>query len=87
MWKYWLCHGRHPDTLGHERGACIVLAVSTLAVWLVRRRRAACLLLVKENGSSNIYSEYQTSLIYKGYLGPAVKSSIRFNVSYTIPVG
>jgi hypothetical protein len=43
--------------------------------------------IVKENGSWNIYGEYQTSLIYKGWLGAAVKNSIRFNVSYTIPVG
>jgi hypothetical protein len=43
--------------------------------------------IVKEKGSWNIYGEYQTSLIYKGWLGSAVKNSIRFNVSYTIPVG
>lgn len=43
--------------------------------------------LVLEKGSWNMYGEYQTSLIYKGYLGPAVKNSIRFSVSYTIPVG
>ena len=43
--------------------------------------------LIQEQGSWNIYGEYQTSLIYKGYPGPAVKNSIRVNVSYTIPVG
>jgi len=42
---------------------------------------------VKPNGSWNFYFEYQTSLIYKSYPGPAVKNSIRVNVSYTIPVG
>jgi hypothetical protein len=43
--------------------------------------------IVKEKGSWNIYGEYQTSLVYESYLGPAVKNSYRFNVSYTIPVG
>jgi len=43
--------------------------------------------LIREQGSWNIYGEYQTSLIYKSYAGPAVKNSIRVNVSYTIPVG
>jgi len=42
--------------------------------------------IVKEKGSWNIYAEYQTSLIYKSYPGPAVENSYRFNVSYTIPV-
>jgi hypothetical protein len=43
--------------------------------------------IVKEKGSWNIYGEYQTSLIYKGWLGSAVKNSFRFNVAYTMPVG
>jgi len=43
--------------------------------------------LMRDAGSWNFYGEYQTSLIYKGYPGPAVKNSIRVNVSYTIPVG
>ena len=43
--------------------------------------------LIREQGSWNFYGEYQTSLIYKSYPGPAVKNSIRVNVSYTIPVG
>ena len=43
--------------------------------------------IVKEKGSWNIYGEYQTSLIYKGWLGAAVKNSYRFNVAYTMPVG
>jgi hypothetical protein len=42
---------------------------------------------VKEKGSWNAYFEYQTSLIYKDWLGSAVKNSYRFNVTYTIPVG
>ena len=42
---------------------------------------------VKEKGSWNAYVEYQTSLVYKDYVGPAVKNSWRFNVTYTIPVG
>jgi hypothetical protein len=42
---------------------------------------------VREKGSWNIYGEYQTSLIYKDYLGSAVKNSFRFNVTYTLPVG
>ena len=42
---------------------------------------------VKEKGSWNAYVEYQTSLIYGDWLGPAVKNSWRFNITYTIPVG
>ena len=42
---------------------------------------------VKPNGSWNIYLEYQTSLIYDDWPGPAVENSYRFNVSYTWPVG
>ena len=42
---------------------------------------------VTESGSTwNIYGEYQTSLIYESYPGPAVKNSYRFNVTYAIPV-
>ena len=43
--------------------------------------------LVREQGSWNLYGEYQTSLVYESYPGPAVKNSFRFNVSYTMPVG
>jgi hypothetical protein len=43
--------------------------------------------LVKEKGSWNIYGEYQTSLFYDDWTGSAVKSSYRFNVSYTMPMG
>jgi len=42
--------------------------------------------LVRDYGSWNIYGEYQTSLFYKSYLGPAVKNSFRVNLSFTIPV-
>jgi hypothetical protein len=42
---------------------------------------------VQEKGTWNFYFEYQTSAIYKDWLGPAVKNSFRFNVTYTIPVG
>jgi hypothetical protein len=42
--------------------------------------------LVKDYGSWNIYGEYQTSLFYKSYLGPAVKNSFRMNLSFTIPM-
>lgn len=41
---------------------------------------------VKPDGSWNIYFEYQTSLIYDDWPGPAVENSYRFNVSYTWPV-
>jgi hypothetical protein len=41
--------------------------------------------LVKEKGSWNIYAEYQTSLVYENWPGPAVKNSYRINVTYTIP--
>jgi hypothetical protein len=42
---------------------------------------------VKPDGSWNVYFEYQTSLVYDSWPGPAVKNSYRFNVSYTWPVG
>ena len=42
--------------------------------------------LVRDYGSWNIYGEYQTSLLYKSYLGPAVKNSFRLNLSFTIPM-
>ncbi len=42
--------------------------------------------LVRDYGSWNIYGEYQTSLFYKSYLGPAVKNSYRVNLSFTIPM-
>lgn len=42
---------------------------------------------VMEKGSWNFYGEYQTSLIYSDYPGPAVKNSFRVNASYTVPVG
>ena len=42
--------------------------------------------LVKEDGSTwNFYAEYQTSLIYEDYPGPAVKNSFRFNITRAIP--
>jgi hypothetical protein len=41
--------------------------------------------LVKEQGSWNIYAEYQTSVVYKDWPGPAVENSYRVNVTYTIP--
>jgi hypothetical protein len=41
---------------------------------------------VGEKASWNIYGEYQTSLIYKDWPGPAVKNSFRVNVTYSIPV-
>ena len=42
---------------------------------------------VKKKGSWNAYFEYQTSLIYKDWLGSAVKNSYRFNITYTMPIG
>ena len=42
---------------------------------------------VKPKGTWNFYAEYQTSLVYDNYPGPAVKDSYRLNVTYTIPVG
>ena len=41
--------------------------------------------LLKENGSWNIYGEYQTSVVYEDWPGPAVENSYRLNVTYTIP--
>ena len=43
--------------------------------------------LLLEKGSWNFYAEYQTSLVYKNYPGPAVENSYRLNVTYTMPVG
>jgi len=43
--------------------------------------------IVMDKGSWNLYAEYQTSAIYKGWLGSAVKNSFRINVTYTMPVG
>ncbi len=43
--------------------------------------------LVQEKGSWNFYGEYQTSLVYKDWPGPAVENSYRLNVTYTMPVG
>jgi hypothetical protein len=42
---------------------------------------------VQEKSSWNLYAEYQTSLVYKNWPGPAVKDSWRLNLSYTMPVG
>ena len=42
--------------------------------------------IVTEKGSWNIYAEYSTSMIYKGWSGSAVKDSFRLNLSYTIPL-
>lgn len=41
--------------------------------------------LIKEKGSWNYYFEYQTSVVYENWPGPAVENSYRFNVTYTIP--
>lgn len=41
--------------------------------------------IVGPNSSWNIYGEYQTSLVYDDYPGPAVDNSYRFNVTYTMP--
>lgn len=43
--------------------------------------------LVREKGSWNFYAEYQTSVIYEDWLGPAVDNSYRINATYTMPVG
>ena len=39
------------------------------------------------SGSWNLYVEAQTSLIYEDWPGAAKDSSIRFNVTKTLPVG
>ena len=41
---------------------------------------------VKDHGTWNFYGEYQTSLLYNSWPGSAVDSSIRVNVTYTIPM-
>jgi hypothetical protein len=41
--------------------------------------------LVKENASWNYYFEYQTTVVYDSWPGPAVENSYRLNVTYTIP--
>ena len=40
---------------------------------------------VGPKSSWNVYGEYQTSLIYDDYPGPAVENSFRINVTYTMP--
>jgi hypothetical protein len=40
-----------------------------------------------QKGSWNLYAEYQTSLIYDDWPGAAVETSIRLNVTRTIPAG
>jgi hypothetical protein len=41
--------------------------------------------IVGSSSSWNIYGEYQTSLVYDDYPGPAVADSFRINVTYTMP--
>ena len=41
--------------------------------------------IVRPNKSLNIYAEYQTSLIYDDYPGPAVEDSFRINFTMTTP--
>jgi hypothetical protein len=43
--------------------------------------------IAAKKGSWNFYAEYQTSLIYDDWPGTAVKTSIRVNVTKTIPIG
>jgi len=40
-----------------------------------------------KQGSWNLYAEYQTSLIYDDWPGAAVDTSVRLNVTRTIPAG
>ena len=42
---------------------------------------------VQPQGSWNVYFEYQTSLIYSDWPGPAVEDSFRINLSYSLPIG
>ncbi len=42
---------------------------------------------VGEKSSWNLYGEYRTSMVYKGWDGSAVKNSYRINLSYTMPIG
>ena len=42
---------------------------------------------VGDKGSLNLYGEYRTSMVYKGWDGAAVKNSYRINISYTMPIG
>jgi hypothetical protein len=43
--------------------------------------------MVSGKGSWNIYGEVQTSLIYDNWPGSAKDTSVRFNITKTIPVG
>jgi hypothetical protein len=40
-----------------------------------------------KKGSWNLYAEYQTSLVYDNWPGTAVETSIRVNVTRTLPAG
>jgi hypothetical protein len=48
--------------------------------------RAGNVIVTDSGATWNFYGEYQTSLIYDSYPGPAVKNSYRLNVTYAIPV-
>ncbi len=44
-------------------------------------------LLVKPKNTWNFYAEYSTTVHNDNWTAPAAKDQIRFNVSFTIPVG
>ena len=48
--------------------------------------RVGKVFILKNKSTINAYVEYQTSMIYKSYPGPAVSNSIRLNFTYAIPV-
>jgi hypothetical protein len=43
-------------------------------------------LFIGEKDTWNVYLEYRTSVVYKDWLGSALKDALRLNVSYTIPI-
>jgi hypothetical protein len=44
-------------------------------------------LLVRPKNTWNFYAEYSTTVYNDKWTAPAAKTQVRFNVSYTIPVG
>ncbi len=49
--------------------------------------RVGKVLSSKSKGSWNVYAEAQTSLVYDNWIGSAVDTSIRLNITRTLPAG
>jgi hypothetical protein len=56
------------------------------AEWLIPVGIRVGKLFIGDKDTWNVYLEYRTSVVYKDWLGSAVKDALRINVSYTIPI-